>query len=42
MATLGLCSFTWAFSSHGEQGLLFVGVHRLLIVVTSLFAEPGL
>ena len=22
MATLGLCSFTWAFSSRGEQGLL--------------------
>ena len=25
----------WAFSSCGEQGLLFVGVHGLLIVVAS-------
>ena len=42
LAALGLRCCTWAFSSHGEQGLLFVGAHRLLIVVTSLFAEPGL
>ena len=31
-----------AFSSCGEQGLLFVAVHRLLIVVASLVAEHGL
>ena len=32
----------WAFSSHGEQGLLFVVVHRLLIAVVSLVAEHGI
>ena len=31
-----------AFSSHGEQGLLFVLVHWLLIAVASLVAEHGL
>ena len=30
------------FSSCGEQGLLFVVVHGLLIVVASLVAEHGL
>ena len=30
------------FSSFGERGLLFVAVHRLLIVVASLVAEHGL
>ena len=30
------------FSSCGEQGLLFVVVHRLLIAVASLVAEHGL
>ena len=30
------------FSSCGEQGLLFVAVHGLLIVVASLVAEHGL
>ena len=29
-------AFVWAFSSCGEQGLLFVAVHRLLIVVACL------
>ena len=33
---------TRAFSSCGEWGLLFVAVHRLLIVVASLVAEHGL
>ena len=32
----------WAFSSCGEQGLLFVAVRGLLIVVASLVAEHGL
>ena len=32
----------WAFSSCGEQGLLFVAVHGLLIVVASLVVEHGL
>ena len=41
MAALGLhCA--WAFSSCSERGLLFVAVHRLLIVVASLIAEHGL
>ena len=35
MAALGLCCCTWAFSSCGEQGLLFVVVRGLLIVVAS-------
>ena len=32
----------WAFSGCGEQGLLFVVVRRLLIVVASLVVEHGL
>ena len=39
LAALGLCCCTWAFSSCGEQGLLLVAVHRLLVVVASLVAE---
>ena len=31
-----------AFSNCGEQGLLFIVVHRLLIVVASLVVERGL
>ena len=42
LAVLGLRCCTQAFSSCGEQGLLFVAVHRLLIVVASLVAELGL
>ena len=42
LAALGLCCCTQAFSSCGEQGLLFVVVSRLLIAVTSLAAEHGL
>ena len=42
MATLGLRCCTWAFSSCGEQGLLFVVVHGLLIAVACLVAEHGL
>ena len=32
----------WAFSSCGEQGLLFIVVRGLLIAVASLVAEHGL
>ena len=39
MAALGLRCCTQAFSSCGEQGLLFVVVHRLLIAVASLVVE---
>ena len=39
---LGLSSAHGAFSSCGEQGLLFVGVNRLLIEVASLAAEHRL
>ena len=39
---LGLCCCVQAFSSCGEQGLLFIMVHRLLIVVASLVAEHRL
>ena len=42
MAGLGLRCCTRAFSNCGEQGLLFVAVHGLLIVVASLVAEQGL
>ena len=42
MAELGLCCCVWAFSSCSQQGLLFVAVHGLLIVVASLVAEHGL
>ena len=42
MAALGLCCCVWAFSSCGEQGLLFVVVRGLLIAVASLVVEHGL
>ena len=42
MAVLGLCCCAQAFSSCGEQGLLFVAVRRLLIAVASLVAQHGL
>ena len=42
LAVLGLRCCTRAFSSCGEQGLLFVEVHRLLIAVASLVAEHRL
>ena len=35
MAAVGLRYCTWAFSGCSEQGLLFVAVRRLLIVVAS-------
>ena len=42
LAVLGLHCFAWAFSSYGEQGLLFVAVQGLLIAVASLVAEHRL
>ena len=42
LAVLGLHCCAQAFSSCGEQGLLFVAVCRLLIVVASLVVEHGL
>ena len=42
MAALGLLSCTRSFSSCGEQGLLSVAVHRLLVAVASLVAEHRL
>ena len=42
MAVLGLRCYAWAFSICGEQGLFFVVVHGLLIVVASVVAEHGL
>ena len=42
LAALGLSCCTWAFSSCGERGLLFVAVRGLLIAVASLVVEHGL
>ena len=42
LAVSGLHCCTWVFSSCGEQGLIFVAVHGLLIAVASLVAEHGL
>ena len=42
LAALGLHCCMWAFSSWGEQGLLFIAVHGLLIVVASLVVEHRL
>ena len=42
LAALGLCCCVRAFSSCGEQGLLFVAVHGLLIAVASLVVEHRL
>ena len=42
LAALGLRCCSWAFSSCGEQGLLFVAVCGLLIAVASLVVEHRL
>ena len=42
LAALGLCCCAWVFYSCGEQGLLFIALHGLLVVVASLVAEHGL
>ena len=42
LAALGLCCCAQAFSSCGEQGLLFVVVRELLIAVASLVVEHRL
>ena len=42
LAVLCLHCCAWAFSSCGEQGLLFIVVSGLLIAVASLVVERGL
>ena len=42
LAGLSLRCCTWAFSSCGERGLLFVAVRGLFIAVASLVAEHWL
>ena len=42
LAALGLCCCAQAFSSCGEQGLLFIVVCKLLMAVASRVAEHGL
>jgi len=42
LAVPGLHCFAKAFSSFGEHGLLFIAIHRLLTVVSSLVAEHRL
>ena len=44
LSVLSLCRYVQAFSScdKQERGLLFVGMHGLLIAVASLVAECGL
>ena len=42
LAVSGLCCCVRAFSSCGKQGLLFIAVCGLLIVVASLVVERGL
>ena len=41
LAALGLLCCVRVFSTCGEWGLLFIVMHRLLIVVASLVAEHG-
>ena len=42
LAALGLCCCLQAFSNCGEQGLLFVALHGLLIAVASPVVEQEL
>ena len=42
LAVLDLGCCAWAFSSYSKQGLVFVVVCRLLIVVASFVAEHRL
>ena len=41
LSVLGLCCCAQAFSSCGEQGLLFIALRGLLIAVASFVAEHG-
>ena len=41
-AVLGLCCCAWAFSSCGEQGLLFAALGGLLVVVLLLLQSVAL
>ena len=42
LAVLGLHCCAWAFSSCGKQGLFFIAMYRLLIVVASPAVEHQL
>ena len=42
LSAMGLRCCTWAFSSCGKRGLLFIAVRGLLTAVASLAAEHGL
>ena len=42
LAALGLHCCAWAFSSCGEQGILFVVMCGILTAMSSLVAEHGL
>ena len=42
LTSLALDCCMWALSSCGERGLLFIAMHGLLILVTSLTVEPRL
>ena len=42
LAALGICCCVRAFSSCGEQGLLFIAVRGLLTAVASFVAEHRL
>ena len=42
LAVLGLCCFTWSFSTCSKLGLLLTVGHGLLVAVASLVAEHGL
>ena len=41
LTVVGLHCCTWAFSSCGEQGLVFIKVHGLLTVEASLLQSMG-
>ena len=41
LVALGLHCFAWAFSSCCEMGLLFIVMHRLLVVMASLVRSTG-
>ena len=39
LVVLGLLCYMWAFSSCSKQGPLFIAVHALFIIVSSLVAD---
>ena len=42
LVVLGLLCYMWAFSSCSKQGPLFIAVHALFIIVSSLVADHRL